>query len=221
MIPKDKVSKKARYASKNKFVFPAFYGSYYKQIGPDLWNAIDELSLEVDGVPMKKHLSNKLHKKGDALFDAFVAHIQTVENSFWNQRFPVYTQWKKDWWDAYLKKGYFLTKTGFICRGKMKRNEAINYPVQGSAFHCLLWSFIEMTKALKKNKMKSVLIGQIHDSALGDVPEEELEDYIALFREISTERIRAAWDWIILPLDVEVEVTGLNESWYTKKGIAL
>lgn len=220
MIPKDKVPKLARYAAKNKFVFPAFYGSYYKQIAPDLWNAIDELKLEVDGVPLKKHLKEKLIVKS-SVYDAFEEHIQAVENSFWNLRFPVYTQWKKDWWETYLKKGYFLTKTGFICRGKMKRNEAINYPVQGSAFHCLLWSFIEMTKALKKNKMKSVLIGQIHDSALGDVPEDEFEDYVALFREISTERIREAWDWIILPLDVEVEATDVDKSWFTKKGVGV
>lgn len=212
------VSKMMRYAAKNRFVFPIFYGSYYMQMGPDLWDAIDELSLTTEsGVPIKSHLK----QKGIHEFSAFRDHIKEVEDNFWNKKFRVYGQWKKKWWERYLKQGEFSMYTGFVCRGHMKKNEAVNFPIQGSAFHCLLWSFITLTKELQQRKMKAKLIGQIHDSIVADVPDNEMDLYLRILKEISTERIREHWDWLVLPLEIEVEATEVNRSWYTKKEITI
>jgi DNA polymerase I-like protein with 3'-5' exonuclease and polymerase domains len=60
-------------------------------------------------------------------------------------------------------------------------------------------------------------VGQIHDSIVGDVVEKELEEYVALAREVMTKKIREAWKWVIIPLEAEVEVTPVGGSWVEKK----
>ena len=62
----------------------------------------------------------------------------------------------------------------------MGKNDVSNYPVQGSAFHCLLWPFIELDKISLKEKWDSRLIGQIHDAMLYDMNPDEREDVIAV-----------------------------------------
>ena len=100
----------------------------------------------------------------------------------------------------------------------MKRNEVINYPIQGSAFHCLLWSLTQLVlKHLKKHKMKSIIIGQIHDSIIADVPEEETDDYIALANRVMVDSVRRKWDWIITPLETEAAISSVNGNWADTK----
>jgi DNA polymerase-1 len=215
-IPLKLVTKQIRNIVKNKFVFPMFYGSYHKLIAPDLWEAVTEQTIETsDG----KNLLSELKYQKIGTFSSFLEHIKRIEDKFWFDRFPVYQNWRTEWWETYQKKFYFDTYTGFSCRGYMKKNEVINFPIQGSAFHCLLWSFINLTKALRKRKMKTKLIGQIHDSIVADVPENEFEEYIDILTEISTKKIREYWDWIILPLEIEIEASDVNESWFNKKVI--
>jgi DNA polymerase I-like protein with 3'-5' exonuclease and polymerase domains len=133
-------------------------------------------------------------------------------------RFPVYTQWKKDWHSAYTKKGWFKTKTGFICSGIMSRNDAINYPVQGSAFHCLLWSLTDLVlHGIKRAGMKALIVGQIHDSIVADVPDSEVDDFLRLVHHTTTTKLREAFRWINVPLDVEADVCPLGGSWADKE----
>ena len=220
----DKVSKHARYAAKNMFVFPQFYGSYYIDCTKHLWEAIRSLKLMVGNIPMLQWLKKKgIDRKGkcdperEPEAGTFEAHIKSIEKHFWNTRFPVYTRWKKRWYEAYLETGEIPFLTGFMVKGFHRRNEVINYPVQGSAFHCLLWSLIETQKELRKYKMKSVIIGQIHDSMVSDVPDNELQNYLDITEEITSVRLKKHWDWIITPIGTEVEVTPAGGSWPDKK----
>lgn len=211
-LRQDHVTKNARYAAKNGFVFPEFYGSYYIEVAKSLWTKIDQLKLDrTDGMPMRKHLQ----QQGIRDYSDFEDHIRGVERRFWQDKFPVYNQWKIDWWNKYQRRGWYSLKTGFVCSGVYRRNEVINGAVQGSAFHCLLWSLIQLHKWLQKNKMETVIIGQIHDSMLLDVVPSELEDVVAKAKQITTVDIRKHWRWIITPLDVEVEASDTN--WYEKK----
>lgn len=107
--------------------------------------------------------------------------------------------------------------TGFVCKGIFSRNNLMNTPIQGPSFHCMLWSCIEMNKWLKENKMRSVIIGQIHDSMELDVHRDELDDVMYQVWYIMTQAIRKAWDWIIVPLDVEATIGESN--WYEQKPI--
>ena len=149
----------------------------------------------------------------------FEKHIQQVENRFWNERFPKYKQWREWIWAKYQEQGWIKTKTGFVVQGVLKRNEVINLPVQGSAFHCLLWSLIQTQRWLSRSRLETLIVGQIHDSMLLDVPKRELSDVLGMAREIMCERIRQEWSWIITPLDVEAEGSDVN--WYEKKAIKI
>lgn len=220
----DQVTKMARYAAKNKFVFPQFYGSWYPDCAKSLWQGIDELKLETkNGVPMKQHLASQgITELGECSYKekpapgTFAHHIMMVEKHFWGKRFPVYAQWKRDHFERYKTTGYITTKTGFICQGYMKRNEVINYPVQGAAFHALLWALIRMQRAIKKYKMKSLLVGQIHDCVLGDVPENEDAQFCEMAQDIMVDKLMKAWKWLIVPLEIEIEKTPVDGSWNLK-----
>ena len=63
--------------------------------------------------------------------------------------------------------------------------------------------------------MKSKIVGQIHDSIIADVYLPELQDYLNLAKQTMTKDLLDHWNWIIVPLDVEVEVG--EENWWNKK----
>ena len=219
---KDKTGKKwlkdCRYCAKNKFVFPQFYGDWYEACARNLWKAIRELDLHTGrGIPMQEHLAGKgIHNLAD-----FTKHIQAVEKHFWYNRFPVYTEWKEKHWKKYLTRGYFDLPTGFRCIGHMERNAAINYPVQGSAFHCLLKTLIETTKWLKKKRMRTKIICQIHDSLLLDMVPEERKEILVFLHDFMTRRLQKLWPWIIVPLDVEAEIAPIGASWFEKQEVEM
>lgn len=211
-----------RSATKNGFVFPQFYGDYYKNNAVSLsqWCNIPARKFKPgEGVKMPNSgtISDHLISVGVTTYSKFEEHLREVEYDFWNNRFKVYGQWKEKWYSDYQNKGYFDSLTGFRYRGLMRRNEVINYPVQGAAFHCLLWSFIQMDKAIYSRGLKSRLIGQIHDSMVLDVVPEELNLIQNLVRRITTVNLQKTWDWIIVPLNVEIEVGGIDCSWATLK----
>ena len=104
--------------------------------------------------------------------------------------------------------------TGFVCSGVMSKNDVYNYPVQGPAFHCLLWSLTRLQKELNERNMRSHIIGEIYDSIIGDVHKDEVEDYLVMAKRIMTEDIRKEWPWIIVPLVVEAEIG--EENWWEK-----
>jgi len=212
----EQLSKAARVSAKGGFVFPAFYGSYYQQIAPAMWETIstDDIRTQQD-VPMREHLKSV----GIRNLSDFTQHIRQVENDFWNIRFPVYDQWKKDLWEKYQKTGELMMLSGFPYRGDRKRNECINAPVQGAAFHCLLWSLMKLQQWLNEAGMKSLIIGQIHDSIVWDVHEDELDLVLKKAKEVMTKDVVDHYKWLIVPLDIEAE--GSRKNWYEKEEIEI
>lgn len=223
MLEGREVSKESRYCAKNQFVFPQFYGSWYEPCAQSLWDSIDKMKLETKrydsrmdcGVPLKINLQ----KLGIKTYKQFERHIMKVEDKFWNEKFTGYRDWKIDWFKQYEKKGHFDMLTGFRCKGVMKRNDVINYPVQGVAFHCLLWSLIKLNRWLKKNKMRSMIIGQIHDDITMNIYETEFEDVLKKAKQIMCEDIRKEWKWLIVPLTVEASFSPIN--WHDVKEVTI
>ena len=134
-----------RSATKNGFVFPQFYGDYYKNCAIGLachWGGLPQGKWKTgQGTLLDKGpftLSDHLISKGISSLNKFTDHIKVIEDDFWGNRFPEYAAWKSRWWKIYQKYGYVDMLTGFRCSGVMSRNDCINYPVQGAAFHCLL-----------------------------------------------------------------------------------
>ena len=230
MVKKNQVTYWMRDAAKNRFVFAEFYGDWYKNRAPDLWKAIEEFKLVVEatGYDLYSHLETMgicelgaCDPEEDPEEGTFEKHLQKIEHDFWNKRFKVYNQWKKDWWEAYQENGFFKTLTGFIIEGNLDRKQAINYPIQGSAFHWLLWSLIRIQKLMDKYKMRSRIVGQIHDSIVGDIHKHERKDYLDIVKQVIYEDIRKHWDWIIVPLRVEVGVCPVGGNWYEKEEIKI
>lgn len=214
--------KDLRSASKNGFVFPQFYGDYYVNCAHSLahtWGKLPEGRWgKGTGIEMGEieplFLSDHLKANGIRTFTQFTEHIRGIENEFWSNRFKVYAQWKDKIWTQYQRKGYVELLTGFQCGGVMSKNDATNYPIQGAAFHCLLWSFIQTDKILRKRKFRTKLIGQIHDAMILDVHPEELQDVVEILVDVMTVQLRQAWKWIIVPLTVEVDLGPVDGSWY-------
>jgi len=210
------VTSEARYCGKNQFVFPEFYGDYYVDCARALWSSIRSMKLKtVSGTPLRKHLQNT----GIQTYNQFERHVQTVEHEFWYERYNVYRKWKERLYERYLQCGYIDMLTGFRLYEILKRNEAINRPIQGSAFHCLLWTLIEFLKAIRKYKFKSMILGQIHDSLVNEYVPSELDDLIGLQQEIATVRLQKHWPWIIVPLELDYKVAPVGGNWHTMKKV--
>ena len=144
MLERNEVTNDTRYCSKNQFIFPQFFGDWYKHCAVHLWNNIEVLNLVIKdtNIDLYSHLKSMgicelgaCDPDEDSEDGTFEKHLQKIEYAFWNKRFKVYNQWKKDWWKAYQEDGYFETLTGFIIEGNLDRKQAINYPIQGTAFH--------------------------------------------------------------------------------------
>jgi len=218
MCTPEEVSKQMRKVAKNKFTFPQFYGDYYKNCAKALWQQMQEMELKLqDGTPLQEHLASK----GIESYPQFEKHIQDVEYDFWNNKFAVYNQWKRRWINKYYRRGYVDLLTGFRCQGVMSKNDVINYPVQGAAFHCLLWSLIRVNRWLNENKLRSKIVGQIHDEIVMDLHKDEKDYVLPMIKKIMTEDIVKEWPWIIAPLEVEAEFCDPGESWYDKKEIPI
>lgn len=225
-LPEKEISKPIRQAGKGQFVFPQFYGDWYKHCAAYLWNDIYKVPLVTkSGMHVADHLARlgitklgALDPKAEPIKGTFEHHIQKIERAFWGERFKVYAQWRRDWHAEYQKRAYFRTLTGFVCQGFMTRNQVTNYPVQGSAFHCLLWSLIRIVRhELPKRNMKTLIIGQIHDSMIADIVPSERDEFLAICHRVTTRLLQRHWPWIILPMEVEAEVAPVGGSWADKE----
>jgi DNA polymerase I len=223
MGPNDGNGRQTRYVGKNGFVFAEFYGSYYIQRAPALWDYISILDLKTTaGLSLHQHLASKGIKtlgKCDPELDpepgTFEHHVREVERKMWKEVYVIYDAWKTKWWDDYQRNGGINTLTGFKMEGVFKKNQILCDPIQGSAFHCLLWSIIEIQKELIRRKMKSRIICQVHDSMNWYVWKPERDDVIKLVLDVAVGRVAKHWPWITTPLSVDLEVSETN--WFEKK----
>jgi uracil-DNA glycosylase family 4 len=214
---KEDFTKMERHNAKNGFVFPEFYGSTCrmwrdedKRIGAgevtlNIWNMIEDST--------KEHLL----KNGVEDIKDFQKHVEAIEKKFWEERFEVYNQWKYDIFDDYKKKGYVELYTGFKCFGPMKFTEVTNYPIQGSAFHCTLWTLNQIIDKVSGISERSHIIGQIHDDIVGDIHPDDEEEVDSIIQEYGCGKIRGHWDWIIVPLKIEKEKSEIDGSWDSMK----
>ncbi len=211
-----------RNAAKNGFVFPQFYGDYYVNCTENMaikWCGLSKGKWKSgEGIEFNDgYISDHLINQGINSYSKFESHVQKIEEDFWYRRFKVYSKWKERWWEKYQEDGYVSMYTGFKCGGIMRRNECINIPIQGSAFHCLLWSFIQIDRISREENWKSRIIGQIHDAMVLDVHPDELDIVAAVVHRVTCEDLPKHWTWINVPLEIEAEVCPVDGSWNEKQ----
>jgi DNA polymerase I-like protein with 3'-5' exonuclease and polymerase domains len=79
----------------------------------------------------------------------------------------------------------------------------------------------ELQDWLEANNMKTCIVGQIHDSVVADVHQDELEAFLNKAHELMTKAILKAWEWIIVPLEIEADVAPVGGSWHDKAKYSL
>ena len=217
----DKGDKQLRYGAKNGFVFPQFYGSWYKMCVDPILKHAEDVQLRM-GCSAWQNLANlgyiTLNKHGRIIEDAnYYDHVQSIEKEFWGKRYKVYDNWRKKTYARYLSTGGVELPTGFKIYGKAKRNEVLNAPIQGTAFHVLLLAYIMINNERIRRKWRTKMIGQIHDAIIFDVAPEELEEVYSTAKNIMENKVREVWDWITIPLEVEAELFEVDGPWIDGK----
>jgi DNA polymerase-1 len=206
-----------RFFAKNSFVFPQFYGSYYKLCAEELWENCIELDTG-EGKKVRDHLKDKGVISEGSPFADFEEHVRKCESRFW-EMLGVHHEWQQRTIREYQKKGYVESFFGFRRGGYLRDNKIKNTPIQADAYHCLEWSITKLVDIAKKEGWKSRIMGQIHDSIVFNYHPTEVEHILRTVKQVATIAIRERHDWIIVPLAIDAELASVDASWYEKEGI--
>jgi DNA polymerase I-like protein with 3'-5' exonuclease and polymerase domains len=100
----------------------------------------------------------------------------------------------------------------------MNSRQAINYPIQGDAFHLEAWIANRVREKLRDYPdMRGVrLMNLIHDSLIANVPATILVSFVKLVQDTVAE-VRKYHKWVLVPITAEVEVAPVGKSWIEKK----
>lgn len=207
-----------RQASKNGYVFPAFYGSSGKNAARGIWEQVPveekrRVLMKLDNKNPTKWLDAS-HQELDSAraLVIWTDHVKAYDRKFWGERFKVYADKKRINEENYMTKGYLDTVTGFRIQGPMGFTELNNYVVQGPAFHCLLWTLINVNREVEDSFPKTDIVGETHDSMMADADPDDEEELDAIVKDYGTKKIREHWDWLIVPLTLEKERSEVNGS---------
>jgi len=199
--------KTLRYQAKNGFVFPEFYGSYYKAIAR-------KISIPEDFFPNTPYKSR---------YEKWEGHVKRCEEKFW-QKYKKTREWQDRVVAEYKRTGYVSDGAwGFRRRGYLTRNKLYNFPIQGPAYHCLQWTINEAVLRMMPelvdtiSQHNSLLCGEIHDALFFDGLPSEFETVRRKVDYLMTEKIREENPWIIVPL--ASEWSRGKRDWSEMKGV--
>lgn len=197
---KETLLKEERHITKNGLVFPIIYGSTATTCAKNMWDRL------------KKPTVDHLYKNGVKNLADFTERVKEAEYEFWNVRFKKWGEWKKENWKLYLRNGYIDFHTGFRSTIVMSPMQAGNIAIQGSAFHCLLYTLVHLHKYMKDLGLRSRIIGQIHDSIILDLDTSEAEIIHKLVKRI-LDKLRSEWLWVTVQLTMDYEQTPIDGDW--------
>jgi DNA polymerase-1 len=89
-------------------------------------------------------------------------------------------------------------------RGYAERN-AINYPIQGSAADLIKVAMVRIHRRLKAERLRTLMVLQVHDELVFDVPQTELETVRDLVRAEMEGAVK-----LDVPLVVDI---GVGRNW--------
>lgn len=196
------LTKEERNSIKSGFVFSQFYGSSWKSCAQGMWYHMPDYT--------KKHLQEEC---GITTYEKWEQHVKKAADIFWNERFRVYNQWRKREWEKYQENGYLETYIGFRCNGPMTTMQSGNCCIQGTGAHCLLWGLRENRNEFKARGLQSRIIGEIHDSQVILVKDEEVNEVASIVWKNSVKRCMEHFPWIAVPLKVEADVADSSRCW--------
>jgi len=207
----DEVSKPVRQATKSIWTFAQFYGSYYGSCAKQGWEEYP-LLVDDDGAPVQIRGINidEWMKKTFKNYRVFENHLKKFEDKFWNDWFKVYTEWKKSVVQKYKKDGYIETFMGFRFKGYMNSKQCTNYPIQGTSFHLLLYTAYAFWQECIKRNLDTLIIGQIHDSLILDIPIDEIDIVSEILVDIIS-NLHKKFTWMDFPMGLDFEISAPYE----------
>jgi len=213
LLKQHQVTKQMRQVGKNAYVFPTLYGSYWQNTAPAILSDAGDLEIE-PGFTVFDHLVDVgIIKSKRNPVDDYRKYVKEVEGEFW-KKLRIAKKWQERQWKFFAQHGYLETIFGFECRGYLSRNQILNFPVQGTGFHCLLYALNHIRDEIQN--WSSSIIGQIHDNCIYDTAPDERENLIEITEYYADSKLREDYPRIIVPLLVEWEETDVNASWATK-----
>jgi DNA polymerase-1 len=180
----------SRFDAKNAFVFPLIYGSYWKSIHKEIrFRGYTDVSIE---------------------------RVQSAEKKFWD-KYHYAKEWQERLIRNYYQTGYVETYLGFKRRGILTRNQIVNYPIQATCFHMLVWSYMVLDKIQEQEGWETLQIGQIHDENLFRLKSEELTHVGRTVERVMTKDILEEFDWINVPPIAEFSISYPEGTWAVMK----
>lgn len=213
-----KMIKEIRFYSKNNWTFAQFYGDWFGSCAPHLWENVVEAGLTLTNGETVRHWL-----EGQGIYElgemenyepspgSFLEHCKNIESKMWKERFPVYTEWKEDIVESYQRYGFIETYFGFRFTGYMDKKQCTNFPIQSTSFHLLLHTLIKVEQFLRKNKCKTKMIGQIHDSCILDMPVDEIQFVVKGMNDIVV-GLKEEYKWLIVPMEIDVDISRSREN---------
>ena len=95
-----------------------------------------------------------------------------------------------------------INSANAIVRGFAERN-AVNAPIQGSAADIIKMAMVAVHREMKKTKLKSKMILQVHDELVFDVHNDEVEQMQSLVKEAMESAVN-----LVVPMEVEMKLAG-------------
>jgi len=107
------------------------------------------------------------------------AAYKSIGNEFWSKH-KVVNQWQENLLIQMNKLNYIENAFGRRYRGPLKRQQIINYPIQGTASDIVTHAMVRLCKLSVKSKIKFLQPRiNIHDDLCFFIPEESLNDALA------------------------------------------
>lgn len=110
------------------------------------------------------------------------------------------------------KQGYLDYPTGFRVVAAMTKTQAMNTIIQGSTFHLLLLTLIELQKRMTYYKLESKIVCQIHDSIVLDLLPSEQQTVFDLYLD-SQAAVRKRWPWLLYPITADADISEVGGTW--------
>lgn len=184
-----------------KWNFSSFYGSGARNSAQQIW------------LGSSKEIKDFLRGKGIRNYDAFERHCKDVFKVYWEEDFKVYNVWKNEQWKFYQRHGYLESYYGFRCQGPMTATNTMNCLIQGSGAHCLLEGMMDNVREFKELGLKSRIIGEIHDSQVLLVKDDEVDKVASLVYKNNVEKLNNKHKWLMLPLVEEADLGADGGDW--------
>ena len=197
------VTKAIRNPHKMNWTFAQAYGSNYYACARKTFEWMNaEQPLTGDDITLREHLAIRgIKSERD-----FIDYWKDKEESYW-AKLKVWRAWQQNCFDEYLNTGGVTTPSGYVRRGILNKNKVLNTPAQNGGAFCDLTALVQLLIELKHRKLRSKLHMQVHDSIVGSMHKDEVQETCDLIMWALTVWTKDTHKYLKVPLGAEIEMS--------------